>query len=494
MKKNLYTLSLLICSVLVFADTTGRQQKGKIMEAGFFECDITPPFGTERPGGFNKVLIKKICDPLKVRVMALSDGNKKVAIIGIDNIGVGAQFLQRVKSAFPGIFILCSASHTHYGGNLRDKIDLSQADPIVQRLYLEESTWHDALYYEYSLRQMITAITAAFENLQEVDFSFGKGRVENLIFNRRTRMKDGSVKTHAGKGNPFAVSFAGPVDDELGVMGIWKKNSDELLGFALNFSCHACINLEGVTADFCGVAVDTVRGVYGKDTGAVYINGASGDVTQINNLSLIKDTGRPIAVKLGRAVGGEAVKILATSTRGAITDLNYLTETYHALSKPPKSIDKEAVVQAYKILREDADKNSSAYKQAKRLVKSAWAQGRKDNFAPHKMELAAVQIGPLVIVSTPGEMFAQFGLDFKKASKHHFSWFSQLSYGLCYIPTKDAFDPETGGGYEVTSAKFVPETGHEMTDILIRLANKFEKAEPPPPETVPVIKTFWEYN
>ena len=464
------------------------------MQAGFFECDITPPFGTERPGGFNKVLIKKICDPLKVRVMALTDGNTKIAVIGIDNIGIGAQFLQRLKSAFPEIFILNSSSHTHYGGNLRDKIDVSGADPTVQRLYVEESAYHDPLYYEYCMRQTVTAITAAFENLQEVDFSFGSGRVENMIFNRRTRMKDGSVKTHAGKGNPDAISFAGPVDDELGVMGIWKKDSDELLGFALNFSCHACINLEGATADFCGVAIDTVRGVYGKNTGAVYINGASGDVTQINNLSLKKDTGRPIAVKLGRAVGGEAVKILATSDRGAITDLNYLTETYYAQPRPLQIIDQKEIARAYKIIEENADKNSSAYKQAKRLVKSAWAQGKKDNFKPYQMELAAVQIGPLVIGSTPGEMFAQFALDLKKASKHHFTWFSQLSHGLCYIPTADAFDPETGGGYELTAAKFVPATGHEITEILTRLVNKFEKSAVPPPETIPIANAIWEYN
>ena len=110
------------------------------------------------------------------------------------------------------------------------------------------------------------------------------------------------------------------------------------------------------------------------------------------------------------------------------------------------------------------------------------------------MQLSAVQIGPLVIGSTPGEMFAQFAFDFKKASKHHFSWFSQLSHALCYIPTADAFDKKTGGGYELSSAMFVPKTGHKMTDVLIRLVNKFEKAPIPPPETVPPVHTVWDYN
>ena len=466
-----------------------------MIKAGFFECDITPPYYADCPGDFGKRKIRKISDPLSVRAMALDDGRTKAALVGIDNIGVGKKFLMRLQENLPDIKIIFSASHTHYAGNLRDDFPgINEADDIIRRVVIDESVYFDESYYEYCLRQCRTAIVFAFENLQEVEFSFGKGKIENMIFNRRIRMKDGSVKTHAGKGNPDSVGYAGPVDDELGVMGVWKKGSDELLGFALNFSCHACINLEGATADFCGVAIDTVRGVYGKNTGAVYINGASGDITQIDNMSLKKDVGKPIAIKLGRAVGGEAVKILATADRGQITALNYLTEKYVAQRKPLGKINPEAVKKAYEIVRKNADQKSSEYQRAKRLINGAWSRSQNPNPKPYEMQLSAVQIGPLVIGSTPGEMFAQFAFDFKKASKHHFSWFSQLSHVLCYIPTADAFDKKTGGGYELGSARFVPKTGHEMTDVLIRLVNKFEKAPIPPPETVPPVHTVWDYN
>ena len=494
MRKLFLWLLVVFCGTLFAAEAKKQEAKQNFVKAGFYECDITPPYGADCPGDRGKRIIRKISDPLKVRAMALTDGKIKIALVGIDNISPGAKFLKRLQEAMPGIYILNSSSHTHYGGNLRDKVDVSKADPIVQRLYIDESVYHDAIYYEYCLRQTITAIKVAFENLQEVEFSFGKGKVENLIFNRRTRMKDGSVKTHAGKGNPNSVGYAGPVDDELGVMGVWKKGSDELLGFALNFSCHACINLEGATSDFCGVAIDTVRRVYGRNAGAVYINGASGDVTQIDNMSLKKDVGKPIAIKLGRAVGGEAVKILAAADRGQITALNYIAEKYIAQRKAVGKINPEAVKKAYEIVRKNADKKSSEYQRAKRLVKGAWSRSQNPNPKPYEMQLAAVQIGPLVIGSTPGEMFAQFAFDFKKASKHHFSWFSQLSHALCYIPTADAFDKKTGGGYELSSAMFVPKTGHEMTDVLIRLVNKFEKAPIPPPETVPPVHTVWDYN
>ena len=67
-----------------------------MIQAGFYECDITPPYGAECPGGFRKRLIRKISDPLKVRAMALSDGSVKAVLIGIDNLGIGPDFLRKV--------------------------------------------------------------------------------------------------------------------------------------------------------------------------------------------------------------------------------------------------------------------------------------------------------------------------------------------------------------------------------------------------------------
>ena len=457
-----------------------------MIQAGFYECDITPPYGADCPGDFNKRKILKISDPLKIRAMALSDGSRKIALIGIDNLGVGPDFLRRLKEALPGISLIFSSSHTHYGGNLRDKFPgIDEADAVIRRIVLDESVAHDANYYEFSLRQAVTAATFAFEKLQDVDFSFGSGRVENLIFNRRIRMKDGSVKTHAGKGNPDSLGYAGPVDDQLGVMGVWKKGSDELLGFALNFSCHACINLEGATADFPGVAIDTVRAVYGTGTGAVYVNGASGDVTQIDNMSLKKDTGKPIATKLGRVIGAEAVKILATADRGPVETLKVLKEIYQYKRC---ASDPEEVAKAYKKVQTFEDSND--YKIAKTLVMSDISA--KAN--PHPTaELAVLQIGPLVIGSTPDEMFAQYALDFKKQSKFPFTWFSQLSFGGNYVPSRDAFDPSKRG-YEGSTAKYVPETGDEITAVISGLSHQLIPEAAPLPETVPPVKTAWGYN
>ncbi len=458
-----------------------------MVRAGFFECDITPPYGADRPCAYSKTLIRKFSDPLKIRALALSDGTRKVALIGSDNIGCGPGFLRQLKERLPGISLVFNSSHTHYGGNLRDKFPgIDEADEVIRRIVLDECVAYDADYYEYCLRQAVTAVTFAFENLQDADFSFGSAMVENLIFNRRIRMKDGSVKTHAGKGNPDSVGYAGPVDDQLGVMGVWKKGSDELLGFVFNFSCHSCINLEGVTADYAGVAIRTVRAVYGAGAGAVFLYGASGDVTQIDNMSLKKDTGKPVCIKLGRALGGKAIRILATADRGPVETLNYLNRVYQLRLKP---VDEEEIEAAYRKVQKYEDSNE--YKIASLLVQTDLI--RKADPRP-EAELAVLQIGPLVIGSTPCELFAQFALNFKAQSKFPFTWLAVLSFIRCYIPTTDAFDPVTGGGYEASTAQFVPETGDEISRIICDLSQQLTPEAAPPPETVPPVKTAWGYN
>ena len=456
------------------------------MKAGFYECDITPPLGTECPGSFKKRLIMTIHDPLKVRACVLSDGAQKVALVGIDNIGVGRIFREKVEKQLAEYKLIISASHTHYGGNLWDEIPgIDCASDEIRQFALVDAVAYDPDYYAFCIKQFVTAVRMADTKLTEVEFSFGRRRVENLIFNRRIRMKDGNVQTHPGKGNPDSADYAGPVDDELGAVGVWKKGSDELLGCLINFSCHASIRLDGATADFPGVAVDTVRGVFGSDIGVVYLNGASGDVTQIDNLSLRRDKGGDIADKIGRVVGAKVIEILATADHGECDTLRYLTTL---LPLERNVLSEEYLQECWRIVHEEPD--SALAKLSKtQLVGEFEARNSPD---PEE-KLSVLQIGPLVIGSSGGEPFAQFALDFKKASPFPYTWYSQLSVLHSYIPTPDCFEGE-GGGYEKVTSKFAADTGTRMIETLLGMVSQLTPEDEPKPELVEPVVKAWAFN
>lgn len=460
-----------------------------MMKAGFYETDITPPIGTERPATFNKLVVQTIHDPLKCRAAVFSDGTQKVALVGLDTIGCGPVFRRKVEEALPEFKVILNCSHTHYGGNLRDELPgIDDAPEEIKQYALVDRVAFDSVYYNFCLKQVITSVLMANSRLEEVEFSFGKGRVENLIFNRRIRMKDGHVQTHPGKGNPDNVDFAGPVDDQVGVVGIWKKGSSELLGFLLNFSCHACIRLDGATADFCGVAINTIRKVYGAHIGAVYVNGASGDVTQINNMSLKRDSGGAIADKLGTVLGAEAIKLLANADRGEIQTLRYMSREI----TPVRQTRNLTLIEEAK---NDARRTDGAA--CILIAKSIVVQAYVDQVTGGKTaneKLAVLQLGPLAICSSSGELFAQFALDLKKASHFPHTWYAQLNGGpLGYVPTKDCFE-KTGGGYETATSLFVAETGYTILDNLEEMVKTLTPEEEPAPDLVEVQNQVWDFN
>ena len=459
------------------------------MKAGFFETDITPPIGGDRPGCSIKLKLEHYSDPLKIRAVVLqSDDGTKAALVGIDNISTGEKFRRKLDELLPDISLIVSASHTHYGGCLTDEVPgIENASPVIRDLVVNQTPSYDKTYYEYCMRQFITAVREAEKRLEEAEFSFGRGRVENLIFNRRIKMKNGDVMTHPGKGNPDSITYAGPVDDELGVVGVWKKGTEEMLGFILNFSCHACTNLTGITSDFPGVAIETIRSVYGKEVGAVYLNGASGDISQIDNMSLKRDTGKAIALKLGRAVGGEGIKILAKADKGEVKILCAVTGTVKFKHRFP---DPEFLPMAYEIVKNFDPANTKHH-----IAKNYVLRDLTVKLDPEPVAFVqTLQLGPLVIANTPGEIFAQYALDYKKDSPFPFTWYSQLSSRkVGYVPTPDCFNIENGG-YESAIAFQGEDTGTLMLDELFRQRQTLIPEEAPCGELVKPSNAVWGYN
>ena len=297
------------------------------MKAGFFETDITPIIGMERPGTYHKTYWSAIHDPLKVRAGVFDDGQERVALVGVDTCIITdatiAKARRQIKSrcGLKASSVMIAASHTHAGGplwGLRPEM-LKGAPKLIRDLALVHSVAIDPLYEEWVVGQIVTAVNEADRRKEKVAFSVGSGQESVAASNRRFRMRSGRTVTHPGKGHADIAEPAGPIDPEVGVLAAWRPDGS-LLGCVVNYACHGTTMQSGgaVTADWVYYLQRTVRGVMGEEAVVVFLNGACGDVTQVDNLSLREfEVGEHWARHVGTRVGAEALKVLVTAEKGA---------------------------------------------------------------------------------------------------------------------------------------------------------------------------------
>src|SRR5690606_14686927 len=111
---------------------------------------------------------------------------------------------------------------------------------------------------------------------------------------------------------------------EVGVIGVWGEKGN-CIGCVVNYTCHATTNPgPGFSANWIYYLEQTIRGAFGPDCVVVFIQGAAGDVTQVNNQNLYENRrGEEWARFVGARVGAEAAKVLLDMPRGEVTPVAY---------------------------------------------------------------------------------------------------------------------------------------------------------------------------
>ena len=471
--------------------------------AGFTERDITPEIGMEAPGGYGKAYHRVLHDPCKVRVSVLDDGTNRVAIVGVDALGIRRETVQKVRSAveartgIPASSILISASHSHSSGPLVWTMpgEYDDAPPIVRRLAYEQSTLIDPKYLARVETALIEAICDADRHRIPVRAGVGKGIESTVAFNRRFRMRDGRTITHPGQGNPGIVEPAGPVDPEVGVIGAWDDaHPDHLLGCIVNFACHATTSPVGISANYIHDLEKVIQGYYGKGTIVVFLPGASGDITQVDNRSPRQyPDGERWSQIVGGKVGAEALKVLLTMERGSLAPVAARLKIWEIPRRVPSP---ERVKRCLELVQ---DKKPVVDPTARTFAKEIVLLDALIRRTPRvEVEVQAVQVGPAVFVTTPAEYFCRYGLEIKAASGFPFTFPVSLANGCVgYVPTEDAFNPD-GGGYEtrLTSYSNLEITaGTQMRDAGIALTRQFRPAKAPEaPHSRPFSGKPWSYG
>ena len=473
------------------------------MKAGFCELDITPAVGMEQPGGYGKAYISRIHDPLKVRAAVFDDDTERVALVGVDTCALqSARAIAAVRAEIEqrcGVrpdHVMVGASHTHSGGPFFGFLpqDVEDAPALVRDLVLRHSTITDPLYYDWVVRRICTAVCEADRRKQEAVLAVASGVEDKVAFNRRFRMANGRTYSHPGKGNPDIIEPAGPIDAEVGVVAAFARDGG-LLGCIVNYACHGTTFGGGVSADWICYLDATIKSATGSDAGVVFLNGACGDVTQVDNQSLREpEFGEKWSRLVGTRVGAEAMKVIVTAEKGDLGPVAAAATTLRLNRRLPSE---ERLTQARRIVEDGlrtGDTASTEWTFAKELLILDYLAAKEPQVL---VEVQAIQIGPAVFLANPAEYFCQLGLDIKRASPFPFTYVVELANGCVgYVPIEEAFSP-SGGGYEtvLTSYSNLEITaGTKITDASLALARSLKPGAVAEASKVEPAGSAWGYG
>ncbi len=437
----------LLCALL--------QSPGEL-QAGFGAVDITPEIGASIPGGWRAVPGRGVLDPLYAVACVISDGTTPVALVGVDSIFIGKQTVKQAReriaknTKIPAANILVAASHTHTGG------------PVL----LCHGVPADPAYQERVASAIAKAVEDAWAALQPCEAGVGLGKEETISFNRRFLMKDGKEITHPGKpGTPHhskIVRPAGPIDPDVGVLAV-RTPAGKVIGVVVNFACHGtAVGGDLFSADYIGPLRKHLKAVYGEAAQVVFLNGACGDITQVDNQAPGNDFGPARSELMGGKLAAEAVRTIDRMSWMKTLSTAAATETVPVRIRPEPDVATERPAFGLGAGPEDlfaAERKKVAEQREKTPVVDCEVQG--------------LRIGPLGIATNGSEYFVEYGLRIKEASPHKFTWFVELANEyIGYVCTAQAF---VAGGYEPRTAEtsyLAPDGGQKLLEGALRVLKR----------------------
>jgi hypothetical protein len=478
-------VAALIAAIVVPA----RPAEARQLSAGAARVDIT---NTEA-GPVN--------DPLYVKALAIRDQDTSVVIVTVDAVAIAE----------------IGSIRNEYLANVRARL---QQDLKIrpENVLVNASHCHGVVSADVEERT-VRAVKEAWQNVVLVTVGAGRGREDRIMENRRLKLKSGREADvrHAYSLPPDEeVAGVGPVDPEIGILRL-DRASGAPLAVVYNFACHP---IQGVpsranTADLTGFASRVIEDNLGEGAIALFVQGCAGDINPLG----YKDVDHPRdAEPLGNALGLSTLKSLRKIRTRETGDLKVIHEklalpradlaprideltaeqsrllaslkatslnlkTFLPLAVKYNLAGKYPSAYSYRYLHEekigrddlaklDAEnrqnliqytRNIHTMEQLTRvqtnldLVRMHHGQNVAAGKRTIDVELSGVRIGDFVLLTFPGELTVEIGLNIKKGSPHDLTFVAGYTNGYIYYAPTAAQLKNAGGAQEDSDCLLAPE-------------------------------------
>ena len=429
--------------------------------AGFARVNITPPLGVSLGGHANadKRTATEILDDLEINAVAVSAGGKTAVLFSADLLyirKVDSEKIRRLVAEennipYESIFIACT--HTHYG-------PLISIDHIPGFVLNEKNL----LYKAFLPTRFSDAAKAAIADMKPARMGWAVTELRGISFIRRYRMKDGTVRTNPGQGNPDIVAPIGEPDPRVNVLRIVREGGKEIA--IANFGVHpdTLCAIRKVSADYPRAVREAVEAV--MPVHCVFFNGAQGDLNHFNvnaepkvldefmaandNIDKGYNFHQFINTKhMGRAIAGALLQVYGDVKWVDVDVVAYgnMDCVVPANMPTPEELEwAKGIHEEYVAGVSMAKYPPHTATKAERMIRCSL--GPETDALP----VSAIRIGPAVFVGLPGEPFNGIGLGLKANSPFTVTLPCCLTNGgQGYFPMYDCY---AEGGYEAGSSNF----------------------------------------
>ena len=231
-----------------------------------------------------------INDPCYAKALVLKSGDTTMALITVDAVSIGGigrignGFMATVRAGLekeagiPPANVIVNASHCH--GMVRGDLE-----PLI-----------------------IQAVKEAASKLVSVKIGSGSAVETRISENRRIKMKDGS-EVDMRRAYPMPrdedIASIGVIDSQVGLLKL-VKDDGSVVAVLYQFACHPIMNppSKGCSADYPGFASKAIEEALGDGCMAFFIQGCGGDINPIR----YKEVSRPAdAEPLGTMLGANVL-------------------------------------------------------------------------------------------------------------------------------------------------------------------------------------------
>jgi hypothetical protein len=223
-------------------------------------------------------------DPCFAKALVLKSGDTTAVLVSVDAVAIGG--IGRIGNGFLA--------------NVRQELG-----DLVDEVIINASHCHGIVRTD--LQQLVVqAIREAAKNLVPVQVSAGVGSESRISENRRMFLKDGTqtdMRRAYSMPRDEEVVSTGPIDPQIGLLRLDRADGTPL-AVVYQFACHPIMNppSKGNSADYPGFASKVIE----EATGAMafFVQGCGGDINPVH----YKEVSRPAdAEPLGTMLGASVL-------------------------------------------------------------------------------------------------------------------------------------------------------------------------------------------